>query len=54
MEKEKAPQKRDDCSFHIVYLCNLTATLMFHVKDDYLFTLLLITHIICFFKIFLK
>lgn len=44
MEKEKAPQKRDDCSFHIVYLCNLTATLAFHVQGDYLFYFFLVVH----------
>lgn len=51
MEKERDPQKWDYCSFYIVYLCNLTATLTFHVQGDYLFYFFLVVHIICFLKL---
>ena len=51
MEREKAPQKRDDCSFDIVYLCNFAATLAFHVQGDDLLEVCLVVHIICFLKL---
>lgn len=51
MEKERDPQKWDYCSFYIVYLCNLTVMLLFHVQNDYLFFFLLVVHIICFLKL---
>lgn len=48
---KKTTQKWDDCDYRILYLCNLTATLAFHVQGDYLFYFFLVVHIICFLKL---
>lgn len=49
--KMKNYTKMDDCDYRILYLCNLTATLAFHVQGDYLFYFFLVVHIICFLKL---
>ena len=51
LKMKKTTQKWDDCDYRILYLCNLTATLAFHVQGDYLFYFFLAAHIICFLKL---
>lgn len=51
LKMKKTTQKWDDCDYRILYLCNLTATLAFHVQGDYLFCFFLVVHIICFLKL---
>ena len=51
LKMKKTTQKWDDCDYRILYFCNLTATLAFHVQGDYLFYFFLVVHIICFLKL---